>query len=91
MIKVKFEDGKMEAEGHALMAPAGSDIVCSAFSMLVFTLVNGLGNDMTDMDLDNGSCRITWKENKTTHIVAKTIKGGIQLLANKYPENVKMF
>ncbi len=42
MINVKVRKNSISIDGHAGMAPAGSDIVCAGVSALTLTLVKGL-------------------------------------------------
>lgn len=47
MIYVIVNKNRIAISGHAEYAPAGQDIVCSAMSILVYTMQNSL-NELTD-------------------------------------------
>ena len=106
MLNVTFEekDGKLTLtmKGHAGQAVFGKDIVCSAASILAYTVaqfVHTAGKEgnlvlRPIIDLDEGSAFIScepWKDSYAT------IKGvylfaevGFKLLANDYPLFVKL-
>lgn len=87
-------------EGHADYNP-GLDIVCSAVSMLSFTLMQALRNE--DEDGNMALCDIRYSSGDV-HIsvtpvdgccerimtIIDTITIGFELLSNQYPENVEL-
>ena len=84
VVKMK-RDGehyRIEAKGHA----TGSVEVCSAVSMLLFTLVNYVA-DRADYDLKSGH---SWVEWFGSPIPYDMISGGFQLLARDYPDYLKI-
>lgn len=108
MIQVRFEkseDGKtiiLTLKGHSEQAEMGQDIVCSAASILAYTVaqaVTDMGQDgklkkKPHIRLDSGDATITCKPHKQylgealhTYIVAQT---GYELLAHTYPEYVRV-
>ena len=106
MIQVRFEkDGKniiLTVQGHSEQAQMGQDIVCSAASILAYTVAHMV----TDMDedgklkkkphirMDSGDSAVTCKPTKQyygealhTYTVAQK---GYELLAYTYPEYVRL-
>ncbi len=73
---------RIEAKGHA----TGSEQVCSAISMLMFTLANYL-SDIADYQLDDGDAYIDWYGEDPLFDMAK---GGFEMLARDYPDYVKI-
>ena len=90
-------------KGHACYDLTGHDIVCSACSMLTYTLASsvtameeaGAVQAMT-VELNAGDAYIRAVANENLHDSARlqaiidTIRTGFQLLANKYPMNVQI-
>lgn len=76
-------------EGHANYAEYGKDIVCSAVSILVQTLIKNL-DDITcqySVDMKEGYVHITGKGidgRKSCDV----IRSGIELLRDAYPEYI---
>lgn len=84
---------ELEATGHALYAPEGQDIVCSAFSILIYTLVDFLLKDekvsIYKNKIEPGNICIGFNAENTSALTAfNTVVGGIKLLAESYPENI---
>jgi uncharacterized protein YsxB (DUF464 family) len=84
------------AEGHAEYNP-GNDIVCSAVSTLLQTLWAGLEvccftpvehKQESGKFVLNGKCRYPHKDRAV--VVFDTILYGLELIAEQYPENVKI-
>ena len=88
---------KIDIEGHAGYNP-GLDIVCSAASVLGYTLANAL------MDIEADKKNIQISENGEVHIfivpikqrseevriIINTIMMGYELIADQYPENISL-
>lgn len=102
MIKVTFTPDKYDLtiEGHAGCGEKGQDIVCSAASMLFYTLIYSYNESRkmlewrTYMDKDgNGHCACIPKKGYEDDIARTywTIMQGFKLLAGNYPDNVKIF
>ncbi len=84
---------ELEAEGHALYAPEGQDIVCSAFSILIYTLVDFLLKNKKVLVYKNkiepGVVHIGFYADEAKIFTAfETVVGGIKILAESYPENL---
>lgn len=106
MIQVRFEkDGKniiLTVQGHSEQAEMGQDIVCSAASILAYTVAqmvaemgeSGKLKKKPHIRMESGDSAVTCKPtkqyfNEALHIytVAQT---GYELLAHTYPEYVRL-
>jgi uncharacterized protein YsxB (DUF464 family) len=88
-------------EGHASFSEKGTDIVCSAVSILVYTLLNILKDEESNKRLairreivrDGYFCvevePFDFSKNRTKGII-DTIIMGLALLNQEYPENVTL-
>ena len=88
-------------EGHASFSEKGKDIVCSAVSILVYTLLNMLKDEESDKRLklkreivrDGYFCveiePFDFSKNRTKGII-DTVVMGLALLNQEYPDNVKL-
>ena len=85
MTKVRFTERKgryrIECKGHA-----GSQEVCSAVSMLLFTLANFVG-EKGSYSLESGDAFVEYGGSRVPYDMCK---GGFEMLARDYPENVKI-
>lgn len=84
---------ELQATGHAMYAPEGQDIVCSAFSILIYTLSDFVLKDKSVSVYTNkikqGEVYIGFSSEKASIFTAfDTVVGGIKLLAESYPENI---
>lgn len=89
--------------GHASYAEKGKDIVCSSVSILLYTLVESLlkhpeyyGKGGLKYSLETGKAMIDCKSKNFPMAedmldeVFETIVTGFELLAQNYPNNVKL-
>ena len=87
-------------QGHACAAEKGHDIVCSAASVLAYTLAASVVNmdklgrlENCVVRLDEGDTEINCKPGFAAECVATliydTICAGFELIAETYPDNVK--
>lgn len=102
MICVKMDTRCMyfEMEGHAGYAPVGQDIVCAAASALACTLIAHITaivptQDVLECERSIGKCvlHVYPPKRKLRHrcrIVYAAIREGLELLAEKYPENIRI-
>ena len=88
MMTVRADYGRITVHGHAGYAPKGQDIVCSAASILLYTLAASLGDDLHDVKIEEGDSRLTWRVNKKNNQTQATILQGFRLLAGTYPDHV---
>lgn len=98
MINVNIRESgnfrEIEAKGHAGYAPEGQDIVCSAFSMLIYTLVSYLDINPAKARVyknrvsSGNSCIGFNAVVNDVDVVWRCIINGISLLAEQYPDNI---
>jgi uncharacterized protein YsxB (DUF464 family) len=92
LIVVTRTNNSVTIEGHAQYAPHGKDIVCSAVSTLVQTLIQSIEDLCTDeisYHLQPG--RVTIKHDTLTHdaqVLFDAFMIGVYMIANRYPFNV---
>lgn len=100
MTKIVFDSNKLELtiDGHADYAEKGKDIVCSAVSILFYTLAKAIDDTpfalSTDKEVKDASIKLT------VHPKAQYVANiqlmfwqtmtGFELLANDYPDNVRI-
>ena len=102
MIQITFKPKQMEliVEGHADYAKKGKDIVCSAVSILFYTLGESLMHSTSMLyeepivkdEEGNGYICCHPKEEYEGNIARTywTILNGLQLLADGYPKHVSL-
>ena len=102
MINIKFNPNTFELDinGHAEHGKKGEDIVCSAISILFYTLAESIDNcrgmlteDMAfEFDDGNGklSCKPKAEYEANISLIYWTILNGMQLVANTYKKNVNL-
>lgn len=100
MININFDPNTftLDIDGHAEHGKKGEDIVCSAISILFYTLADSLNNcrDMLkeDMVFDNDdgkghlSCKPKEEYEANISLIYWTILNGFQLVAETYKKNV---
>ncbi len=101
MIEIKYNRKKisLEIKGHAESGEYGHDLVCAACSQSVYTFamavmsMKELGKE-PKVKLVSGDSKIVfkpYKENENMVLFAlDNIALGFKILANSYPENVKL-
>ena len=91
---------RVTIKGHAYSGEAGHDLICSACSVLAYTLAANVANmeqygQVRNMltDLKKGDAEICCKPNSRFEsvitMIFDSICVGFELLANDYPENIK--
>ena len=105
MTAITFEKNDkltLTIEGHADYAESGSDIVCSAVSILAYTLAEhlavmydgGLLEEKPLIQMNSGDMKIECKPTEEAlHYITNTfsfVKLGFAIIANTYPENVTL-
>lgn len=102
MIKVEFNPNTytLDVNGHAEHGEKGEDIVCSAISILFYTLAESLNNcrdmleESVDYDMDDGnghiSCKPKAEYEANISLIYWTILNGFQLVAENYKKNVNL-
>ena len=90
---------KLTIEGHAQAGEYGHDLICSAASILAYTLANAVANMAANgqvrehrIELNEGmgeiSCRTAHKYDAPVTLIFDTLCAGFELLASKYPDNI---
>lgn len=103
MITVKYDRKRLTvtARGHAMSAEKGHDLVCSAASILLYTLASDV-MDLTACSRDYRRPRVKLKEGdaeisispvhgggSVARLIFDSVCKGFELLQKDYPENVK--
>ena len=95
-IKYDPEAYHLSLEGHAGLDIRGEDIVCSACSILLWTLVVAAQEFNMDLKLDKDSgkadvsCLPDQGNEEKCRYLFNVIASGLEMLAEKYPEHVEM-
>ena len=98
MTRVVYDssDFTLTMDGHARSGIIGEDLVCSALSMLMYTLEAALTDHkealLPSIGKADGHARFHCSPTKGNKTMCKTIFAtifsGFELLANQYPQNV---
>lgn len=103
MIEITFNAKTLElsVKGHAEHGNKGEDIICSAVSILFYTLAETLTNSKEmlsqnpriEMEDGNGTISCVPKDIYEANIslIYMTILNGFSLLAENYEENIRFF
>ncbi len=83
MIEIRYTKNYMSIKGHARYAAYGSDIVCAAVSTLIATFVNVY--DVNVIEDEPCDMELSWENADTDFLIT-----GLKLVADTYPENVKI-
>lgn len=88
MIEVRFRGCSLEADGHAGSGPAGEDLVCAAFSMLMYTLRANLEDVRPpglEISMEPGRVRMRCSYNTKARAAMEFTRRGVEILARAYP------
>ena len=91
MIKIESEKDRLRVSGHAGYAEVGKDIVCSAVSILVVTLVESLKkqNENIKYKLEEGNLILYKQElGSSEKLLLSSFLIGIDMLEDMYPEYI---
>lgn len=102
MIEIVYyrDDHKLTAKGHAKSAEKGKDLVCSAVSILVYTLAGNVQQmcenrnrcRRPEIKLDEGdavvSCSPVHGMHAVTTLVFDAVCNGFEIIAKQYPQFV---
>lgn len=94
MIAVSARKNKITVSGHAGYAAAGKDIVCAGVTALTMSLVKSL-NDLTedniDYEMSPGKVDVHYGDlSEAGKLLVESFFIGICLIANEYPDNVRV-
>ena len=90
------EDFHVRVEGHAGSAPKGEDLVCAAVSALAWTLADAAQDYQAGVLINETAAIIDvrcWpnaRDEEKCEQMFGVIMGGFRLLADKYPEFIKI-
>lgn len=94
MIEVTQHKDKISIRGHANYAEHGKDIVCSAVSVLVQTLIQSVENltaDRIEYSMSPGTVDIKfWSLSDQSKVLIDSFFIGIKGIAEAHPANVKL-
>ena len=87
----KGKDMSLQASGHAGYAPKGQDIVCAAVSTLMQSLAYSVDSGTVTCD-PGGDNILRVQASRSLDTLAKfeLVMDGLYLLAQQYPENVRL-
>lgn len=101
MIKVVYHRKyhRLTVKGHAYSGEPGHDLICSACSILTYTLAANVsnmeqygqvGNITTSLNLGDAevSCKPNSRFESVVTMAFDTVCAGYELLANDYPNNI---
>ena len=86
MIEVRAGERRLVVQGHAGYGPAGQDIVCAAASALVYALTET--GKLAGLDIRKGYAEVTGAGDCAGDF--GLVRRGLALLAERYPQCVKM-
>lgn len=94
MVEITKTQNSISIKGHANYAEHGKDIVCAAVSALTQTLtasIEELTDDEIKYNLSPGTVDINYKElSEHAQILISSFFIGVQMIADAYPEHVKL-
>lgn len=94
MIAVSVRKDKITVSGHAGYAAAGKDIVCAGVTALTMSLVkslNDLTEDKIDYEMSPGKVDVHYGDlSEAGKLLVDSFFIGICLIANEYPDNVRV-
>ena len=94
MIEITQRKDGISIKGHANYAEHGKDIVCSAVSALVQTLIQSveeLTADKIEYDMQPGAVHIKfWCLSDQSKVLVNAFFIGVKSIAAAYPKNVKL-
>lgn len=87
----KGKDMSLQASGHAGYAPKGQDIVCAAVSTLMQSLAYSVDSGTVTCDPGGDNIlRVQASQSLDTLAKFELVMDGLYLLAQQYPENVRL-
>lgn len=94
MIEVSVKNDGVSISGHAGYAEIGKDIVCAGVSALTQTLIKSIEDltlDKIKYDVSPGRADIKWRNlsDKSKNLVDSFFIG-INMIADEYPDNVRI-
>ena len=94
MIEVKRTNNSITIKGHAHYAEPGKDIVCAGVSTLAQNLIAsivGLTVDEIQYEMQPGNIEIKYRSlSEAAQLLVDSFFVGINLIADEYPNHVKL-
>lgn len=94
MIEISRTENSITILGHAEFAELGKDIVCAGISALVQTLIQSIEEltaDAIQYDMQPGTVDIKFGDlSEEAQLLVNSFFIGVQMIANTYPQNVKI-
>ncbi len=96
LCKVKKDNQQvsyLNISGHANFAEYGSDIVCSAVSMVSYTIANALLNESDDFLLSINDNEFIFDDNiksDNTKLLLTTLFNGLLMIEDQYQDYIKI-
>lgn len=94
MIEVIVHQDGIKISGHAGYAPQGQDIVCAAVSAITQTLIKSiedLTSDKIECEISPGKADIRYRNlSEKSRTLVDSFFIGICMIADEYPENVRI-
>lgn len=94
MITITQTDGKITIKGHANYAERGKDIVCAAVSALTQTFIESVEqwtDDKLNSVISTGNVVIRYTDlSEQGQLLRRSFFVGLQMIADEYPQNVKI-
>ena len=94
MIKVQYSNDRITITGHSGYAPPGQDIVCSAVSVLIQTLIFTIEQkepEAIDYRLQPGDTEVLITHpSELTKTLVDAFFIGVNAVADAYPQNVQV-
>ena len=94
MIVIKNTKNHISIKGHANYADYGKDIVCSAVSILIQTLIQSIEEltaDKIKYSMSAGNVDIEYRNlSEKSQTLLDSFFIGLKMIADEYPKNVKL-
>ena len=94
MIVIRVREDGVTIEGHANYAEYGKDIVCAGMTALMRTLVKSiedLTEDEIEYEISSGKVDIHFRDlSEESKLLVDSFFVGVFMIANEYPEYVKI-
>lgn len=94
MIAVEVRKDRITVCGHAQYEESGKDIVCAGVSTLVQSMISGIENFTTDKieyEISPGWADIHFRDlSEESKLLVDSFFLGVCMIANEYPENVRI-
>lgn len=90
MISIYEDNDRLVISGHAGAAPKGEDLVCAAVTILIHSLNAMIADEPIEVELAEGKYTLRGKGSVRAQTALEMAMCGLKLLAEHYPECVKI-